>query len=214
MVFHISKFLCLVTLMACVVPSHIAHAGTQTVNVSLDTSYFLGRSGDVQFQLGSNAGNIPITATFSAYSSTATLNGLTFNNTSINPNNPPNTLMTGDLASDTLSLYNADSPFQFAEADQLVTAFSSLMSFNVTFTGDSIGAASDSAPTLSIFVYDGDNNPLSVGPNGEAFLFQVDPETGVVNEISYGAVPEPSTFLTLATGIVGIGLAIRRRRLA
>jgi len=214
MVRRFSMFLLLLASMAGVISTNVASAGIYTVSVSLDTSHFLGQSGDIEFQLGANAGNVPITATFSAYSSTATLNGSTFNNTVINPNNPPNTSFTGDLASDTLSLYNDDSAFQFAEADQLVTAFSSLMSFNVTFTGASIGAPSASAPTLAIFVYDQNSQPLSTGPNGETVVFTVDPTTGIANQIAYAAVPEPSTFLSLATGIAGIGLAIRRRRFA
>ncbi len=214
MVRRFSMCMCLFASMACVISTNVANAGSQTVNVSLDTSYFLGRSGDVEFQLGASAGGVPITVTITAYSSTATLNGPTYNNTAINPNDPPNTYMNGDLASDTLSLYNDDSALQFAEAYQLVTTFSSFMNFDITFTGDSIGAASASSPSLTILVYDGDQNPLSVGPNGEVFVYQVDSATGNINEISYGAVPEPSTFLSLATGIAGIGLAIRRRRLA
>ena len=214
MVRRFSMCMCLFASMACVISTNVANAGSQTVNVSLDTSYFLGRSGDVEFQLGASAGGVPITVTITAYSSTATLNGSTYNNTAINPNNPPLTSFTGDLALNTLSLYNDDSAFQFAEAYQLVTTFSSFMNFDITFTGDSIGAASASSPSLTILVYDGDQNPLSVGPNGEVFVYQVDSATGNINEISYGAVPEPSTFLSLATGIAGIGLAIRRRRLA
>lgn len=214
MVRRFSMCMCLFASMACVISTNVANAGSQTVNVSLDTSYFLGRSGDVEFQLGANAGGVPITVTITAYSSTATLNGPTYNNTAINPNDPPRTETTGDLALNTLSLYNDDSALQFAEAYQLVTTFSSFMNFDITFIGDSIGAASASAPSLTILVYDGDQNPLSVGPNGEVFVYQVDSATGNINEISYGAVPEPSTFLSLATGIAGIGLAIRRRRLA
>ena len=214
MVRRFSMCMCLFASMACVISTNVANAGSQTVNVSLDTSYFLGRSGDVEFQLGASTGGVPIMVTITAYSSTATLNGPTYNNTAINPNNPPLTSFTGDLALNTLSLYNDDSAFQFAEAYQLVTTFSSFMNFDITFTGDSIGAASASSPSLTILVYDGDQNPLSVGPNGEVFVYQVDSATGNINEISYGAVPEPSTFLSLATGIAGIGLAIRRRRLA
>ena len=214
MVRRFSMCMCLFASMACVISTNVANAGSQTVNVSLDTSYFLGRSGDVEFQLGASPGGVPITVTITAYSSTATLNGPTYNNTAINPNNPPLTEISGDLALNTLSLYNDDSAFQFAEAYQLVTTFSSFMNFDITFTGDSIGAASASSPSLTILVYDGDQNPLSVGPNGEVFVYQVDSATGNINEISYGAVPEPSTFLSLTTGIAGIGLAIRRRRLA
>ena len=214
MVRRFSMCMCLFASMACVISTNVANAGSQTVNVSLDTSYFLGRSGDVEFQLGGSAGGVPIAVTITAYSSTATLNGPTYNNTAINPNNPPFTEISGDLALNTLSLYNDDSAFQFAEAYQLVTTFSSFMNFDITFIGDSIGAASASSPSLTILVYDGDHNPLSVGPNGEVFVYQVDSATGNINEISYGAVPEPSTFLSLATGIAGIGLAIRRRRLA
>ena len=77
-----------------------------------------------------------------------------------------------------------------------------------------IGAPSASAPSLAIFVYDQYFQPLSTGPNGETVVFTVDPTNGIVNQIAYAAVPEPSTFLSLATGIAGIGVAIRRRRFA
>ena len=214
MVRRFSMFLLLLASMAGVISTNVVNAGSYTVSVSLDTSRFLGQSGDIDFQLSAIAGNVPITVDFTNYNSTATLHGVTFNDGTYLPNSPPDTSFTGDLAANTLSLFNSDGPGQIAFAAQLVSAFSSLMTFDVTFTGASIGAPSASAPILAISVYDQNFEPLSTGPNGETVIFTVDPTNGIVNQIAYAAVPEPSTFLSLATGIAGIGLAIRRRRFA
>ena len=140
MVRRFSMYLLLLASMACVTSTNVVNAGSYTVSVSLDTSRFLGQSGDIDFQLSAIAGGVPITVDFTNYSSTATLNGVTFNDGTFLPNSPPDTSFTGDLAANTLSLYNSDAAGQIAFASQLVSAFSSLMTFDVTFTGASIGA--------------------------------------------------------------------------
>ena len=58
MVHRFSIFASLLASVACVISTNVASAGSQNVSVSLDTSYFLGRSRDVEFQLGSSAGGV------------------------------------------------------------------------------------------------------------------------------------------------------------
>jgi len=207
----LAKFLALTISAIMVCCAATTSAGTLTYQVAIDTSIFSGQAGDIEIQLASSGDNIPVTASFSAYASDAVLNGLTYNYA---PGNP-NATVTGDLSANSLSLYNDDSAFQTADADQLVSLFGTSLAFVVTLTGDGIGTSSASAPTLGISLFNASNSPLFSGPasqNYSAVFFQMSTD-GTVAQTNYPAatVPEPSSLVGLSIGL--LGLAWNQRRL-
>ena len=152
-----------------------------------------------------------MTTSFSAYASDIVLNELTYNYA---PGNP-NARGTGDLSTNSLSLYNDDSAFQTADADQLVSPFGTSLAFVVTLTGDGIGTSSASAPTLGISLFNASNSPLFSGPASQiysAVFFQMSTD-GTVARTNYpaGTVREPSSLVALSIGL--LGLAWNQRRL-
>ncbi len=193
-----------------------ARAGTMNFVVNIDTSAYTGISGDIEFQLGTAGDNVPITATFTNYSSDAMLSGTTIN---FNPGAAPNATVSGQLDLNTLTLFNDDSAAQIADADQLIGNFGTTISFLVTLSGDGIGAASASSPVLAISLFDSAVNPLYSGPpetNYAAAFFQVNTD-GTVTQTNYPSivpspVPEPSTLVALASGSMVVGLTSLRRR--
>jgi hypothetical protein len=192
-----------------------SHAGNISYNVVIDTSAFSGRSGDIEFQLGGDANNVPVTALFSNYASDAVLNGSTYN---LNPSSAPGVTVNGDLisAGTPLILNNDDTVLQVADADQLVTSFGTYLDFHLTLSGVGIGSASPSSASLAISLFDSTGNPLFSGPvetNNAAVFFQSSTD-GNVSETQYplSSVPEPSTLVTMLTGAIGILLF--RHRLA
>ena len=199
--------------------STAVHAGSIFYDVSIDTSSFSGKSGYVEFQLGGGANYIPVTAVFNPFSSNATITDSTTNQ---NIAGAPNVTVTGDLTANTLSLYNDDSAFQAAIADQNVLAFGTSFDFRVTLSGDGIDAKSNGTATLAISVFDDSSpsNPLFNGPdetNNAAVFIQTNPDgtSSITQYQVVNSVPEPSSLALLTVGAIGIGVGMyRRRRLA
>ena len=214
-------------LVLCVLAGIVCAAATAQAammfNVSINTSNFIGIAGDIDFQLGSDGNNVPITASFSNLYTDAVLNGPTADSTTLAylvPLDPPNTTFSGDLASNTLSLFNNGASQSIANVGQLVSSFGNYMNFTVTFTGAGIGASSASSPTLAISFFDSLGNPLFSGPaseNNAAVFFQVDGVDGSVSPTAYptvssppstpvvSVVPEPSSLLLMLMGVLGMG---------
>lgn len=205
-------------LMLCLVSAtpayNAAQAGSVFYDVVIDTSSFMGQSGDVEFQLGGNASSVAITASFSNYDSDAVLNGSTVN---LNPTGAPGVTVTGDLSSTVspLSLFNDDTAFQVADADQLVTTFGTFLNFRVTLTGDGIGAASAGIAALAISFFDGSGNPLFSGPDSinyaAVFIETSTDGTSTFTQYPVNSVPEPSSLITMLTGALGIGFGTYRQ---
>lgn len=189
-------------------------AGWFTYSVAIDTSTFSGQSGDIEFQLGGDANNVPVSASFSNYASNAVLNGATQN---LNPSGAPGVTVSGNLNSVTtpLVLTNDDSTFQIADADQLVTTFGTYLDFRVTLSGAGIEEASAASAYLAISLFDGSGNPLFNGPvetNNAAVFFHSSTDGSVATtQYSTSAVPEPSTLISLLVGAIAI-LVIRHGR--
>ena len=188
-----------------VIPASTSFGGSVSFDLSIDTTSFSGTSGDVEIQLGSNGPLIPspITATFSDYSSDATLNGATGYLIAPNPDN-------------TLTLSNDDSALQVADADQLVSSFGTYLNFKITLTGAGIGSSSDSTPSLAISVFNSSNQPLFSGPtetNNAAAFYQVGTD-GSVTPTLYGlaSVPEPGSLALTGIGFSLIEIISRKRR--
>lgn len=214
-------------LVLCVLASIVCAAATAQAavifSVSINTSNFSGISGDIDFQLGSDGNNVPITASFGDFNTDAVLNGATADSSTLGylvPLDPPNTTFTGDLASNTLSLFNNGASQSIANVGQLVSSFGNYMNFTVTFEGMGIGASSASSPSLAISFFDGSGDPLFTGPDSEnyaAVFFQVDGADGSVSPTAYptvssppsspvvSAVPEPSSMLSMLMGVLGMG---------
>ena len=198
-----------------VIPASTSFGGSVSFDLSIDTTSFSGTSGDVEIQLGSNGPLIPspITATFSDYSSDATLNGAT--GYLIAPN-PSATTLSGNLIDNTLTLSNDDSALQVADADQLVSSFGTYLNFKITLTGAGIGSSSDSTPSLAISVFNSSNQPLFSGPtetNNAAAFYQVGTD-GSVTPTLYGlaSVPEPGSLALTGIGFSLIEIISRKRR--
>ena len=193
--------------------------GTISFNVAIDTSSFSGTAGDIEFQLGGSANNVPITASFTNFASDATLNGPTQAYPDLGyliPLNPPHTDFSGTLNANTLSLYNDDSAFQITDVDQLISSFGTYLNFQVTFTGNGVGSASSSNPSLAISLFDASGQPLFSGPaltNYAAAFYQVNTD-GTVTPSTYSpvsSVPEPSTVASFAIGLLSVILVAKRR---
>jgi hypothetical protein len=193
-----------------------ARAGSIYYDVVIDTSSFSGQSGDIDFQLGGDANNLPVMATISRYNSDAVLHGHTTNQSTAGE---PAVTVTGDLRSDTLSLYNDDSAFQIADADQFVSSFGTVFEFRVTLTGDGIGVPSPGTASLAIALFDGSGkNSFFSGPdstNNAAVFIQTSTD-GSSSLTQYpptqNSVPEPSSLISMLVGALGIGVGMYRRR--
>ncbi len=201
------------SIVALVLSSSTARAGSIYYDVAIDTSSFSGKSGYVEFQLGGDASGVPITAAFSLFSSDATINESTSNPY---PSAAPNATVDGDLTSNTLSLYNDDSAFQAAIADQNVSIFGTIFDFRVTLTGDGINAASGATATLAISLFDSNSNPFFNGPdatNNAADFIQTNSDgTALLTQYQLNNVPEPSSLISMLVGAIGIGIGMYRRR--
>ncbi len=193
--------------------STAVHAGSIFYDVSIDTSSFSGKTGFVEFQLGGGANGVPITAAFNPFNSDATITDSTTNE---NPLGEPNVTVTGDLTGNTLSLYNDDSAFQSAIADQNVSIFGTFFDFRVTLTGDGIDAVSDGIATLAISVFDSLGNPFFNGPdetnNAAVFIQTSNDGTSSLTQYQVNSVPEPSSLISMLVGAIGIGVGMYRRQ--
>lgn len=202
-----------ITLVSVSLMATAARAGSIGYDVVIDTSSFSGAVGDLDFQLATDQKNVGITAAFTSFSSNATLNG----STQTYADSPPNVTVTGDLGANTLSLFNDGTVNAYADADQPFTTFGTYFSFHVTLSGAGIGASSASSASLAIAVFDSVGNPFFSGPNNRnnaAVYFQTHTD-GSVTRTDYpllsSTVPEPSSFVSMLLG--SLGIAIYRRRL-
>lgn len=219
----LKRVLVLCVLAGIVCAAATAQAGMMFFNVAINTSNFAGTLGDIDFQLGSDGNAVPITASFSNFSTDAVLDGPTADSSTLGylvPLDPPNTTFSGDLAFNTLSLFNNGASLSVANVGQLVSSFGTYMNFTVTLAGAGIGANSASSPSLAISFFDELGNPLFTGPNSEnnaAVFFQVNGVDGSVSPTAYptvssppstpviSAVPEPSSLLLMLLGVLGLG---------
>ena len=202
------------SIVVSVLSSTAARAGSIYYDVVIDTTSFSGQSGHVEFQLGTDPGNVSITAAFSNYTSDAMLNGPTMDLST----GTLGVSVNGDLSStgNPLSMYNDGSNFQIADADQLVKTFGTHFDFGITLSGDGIGTASSGTASLAISLFDLSYNPFFNGPdatnNAVVFIQTSTDGTSTLTQYQLNSVPEPSSFVSMLLGVFGMGVGMYRRQ--
>ena len=121
----------------------------------------------------------------------------------------------------TLTLDNNGPPENYQQS----FTYGSKISFFLSLTGAAVGNPSPGAiggTDLAFYLLDGSDNPLLTDdPNGTVFDASIAPKTGQVSfatftnnggpsVVSVTAVPEPGSMLLLLSGVMMIGVGIRR----
>lgn len=173
----------------------------ESITVTIDTSGFVGTSGDIEFQLGGSPDYIGTTFT-TEITSLSTDAWITSTTDDWTGDLGGAATVSGNLADNNLKLFNDNSGFNIADADQKVTSFGHTISFVVTFISSSTGLAPTWVANLFISVYDAHNSPLFTGPAETNYAANVVKFTSdaTLTNTKYPAVPEPSTYVLVLIG--------------
>lgn len=195
----------------------LSNAAAISYQISVDTSSIASSAGYIEFQFNqANASTSPAaTASVSGFTSS----GFTFDNML----NFSMGGVTGSLISPPLDFDNTVGGTNLY--DQGVSSFGSGFSFILTLDGDALGTTATDGSQFFVFLLGNDFSPLvASGPDGVAGV-TINGDTTLTPNAMNGmatvelytpsAVPEPSAFLLLGTGVVmlisGRWLRLRRR---